>query len=51
MLASLYVFTISVVIVENDLGNKIIHVLSLSNTVYTFLFILPPNYLKILSYT
>jgi hypothetical protein len=30
--ASLYLFTISVVIVENDLENKIIHVLSLSNT-------------------
>jgi hypothetical protein len=29
---SLYVFVILVVIVENDLGNKIIHVLSLSNT-------------------
>jgi hypothetical protein len=30
--ASLYLFAISVVIVENDLENKIIHVLSLSNT-------------------
>jgi hypothetical protein len=29
---SLYVFVILVVIVKNDLGNKIIHVLSLSNT-------------------
>jgi hypothetical protein len=32
--ASLYVFAISVVIVENDLKNKIIHVLSLSNTLF-----------------
>jgi hypothetical protein len=30
--ASLYLFVISVVIVENDLENKIIHVLSLPNT-------------------
>jgi hypothetical protein len=28
------VFAISVVIMENDLENKIIHVLSLSNTLY-----------------
>jgi hypothetical protein len=32
LLASLYVFAISVVIVKNDLENKIIHVLSLSDT-------------------
>jgi hypothetical protein len=30
--ASLYVFSISIVIVKNDLENKIIHVLRLSNT-------------------
>jgi hypothetical protein len=36
--ASLYVFTISVVIVKNDLGNKIIHILSLSNTLCTKFF-------------
>jgi hypothetical protein len=36
--ASLYVFTISVFIVKNNLKNKIIHVLSLSNTLYTKLF-------------
>jgi hypothetical protein len=41
LLASLYVFAISVVIVENDLKNKIIHVLSLSNTLCTKLF---PDY-------
>jgi hypothetical protein len=35
LLASLYVFAISVVIVENDLENKIIHVLSLSNILCT----------------
>jgi hypothetical protein len=33
--ASLYVFVILVVIVENDLENQIIHVLSLSNTLCT----------------
>jgi hypothetical protein len=36
--ASLYVFSISVVIVENDLRNKIVYVLSLSNTLYTKFF-------------
>jgi hypothetical protein len=36
--SSLYVFAISVVILENDLGNKIIHVLSLSNTLFTQFF-------------
>jgi hypothetical protein len=30
--ASLYMFAISILIVENDLRNKIIHVLKLSNT-------------------
>jgi hypothetical protein len=37
--ASLYVFAISVVIVENDLKNEIIHVLSLSDTLYTKFFL------------
>jgi hypothetical protein len=32
------VFAISIVIIENDLENKIIHVLSLSNTFYTQFF-------------
>jgi hypothetical protein len=36
--ASLYVFVILVVIVKNDLGNKIIHVLRISNTLCTQLF-------------
>jgi hypothetical protein len=50
--ASLYVFAISVVISKNDLENKIIHVLSLSNTLCTILFsYYHLNYLKILSYT
>jgi hypothetical protein len=49
--ASLYLFAISVVIVENDLENKIIHVMSLSNTLCTkIFFLLPPNYLKIVPY-
>jgi hypothetical protein len=45
-------FAISILIVENDLRNKIIHVLSLSNTVFMYMVlpILPPNYLKILFY-
>jgi hypothetical protein len=34
LLASLYVFAISVVIVKNDLEDKIIHVLSLSKIFY-----------------
>jgi hypothetical protein len=38
LLTSLYVFAISVVIVENDLENKINHVLSLSNTLCTKFF-------------
>jgi hypothetical protein len=38
LLARLYVFTISVVIVKNILKNKIIHVLSLSNTLCIKLF-------------
>jgi hypothetical protein len=37
LLASLYVFAISVVIVENNLENKIIH-MSLSNTLCTKFF-------------
>jgi hypothetical protein len=35
LLANLYVFAILVVIVKNDLENKIIHVPSLSNTLWT----------------
>jgi hypothetical protein len=38
LLANLYVFAISVVIVENDLENKIVHVLSLSNILCTKFF-------------
>jgi hypothetical protein len=38
LLACLHVFAISVVIVKNDLENKIIHVLSLSNISYTKFF-------------
>jgi hypothetical protein len=38
LLASLHVFAISAVIVENDLENKIFHVLSLSNTLCTKFF-------------
>jgi hypothetical protein len=38
LLAILYIFAISVVIVENDLKNKIIHVLRLSNTLRTQFF-------------
>jgi hypothetical protein len=38
LLASLYLFAILVVILENDLENKIIHVLSLSNTLCTKIF-------------
>jgi hypothetical protein len=34
--SSLYLFAISVVIVKNDLENKIIHILSLSNTLCNF---------------
>jgi hypothetical protein len=49
---SLYVFAISVVIMKNDLENKIIHVLSLSNTLCTKFFLYyHQNYLKILPYT
>jgi hypothetical protein len=48
---SLYLFAISVVILKNDLENKIIHVLSLSIFMYKILSLLPPNYLKILPYT
>jgi hypothetical protein len=36
--ATLYMFAISILIVENDLENKIIHVLSLSNTLCTQFF-------------
>jgi hypothetical protein len=36
--ASFYLFAISVVIVENNLESKIIHVLSLSNTLCTKIF-------------
>jgi hypothetical protein len=44
--ASLYVFAISVVIVENDLENKTIHMLGLSKYfMYKVIFILLPNYL------
>jgi hypothetical protein len=38
LLACLHVFVISVVIVKNDLENKIIHVLSRSNISYTKFF-------------
>jgi hypothetical protein len=38
LLVSLYVFAISIVIVKNDLENKIIHVLYLSNTLCTIFF-------------
>jgi hypothetical protein len=39
LLASLCVFAISVVIMENNLENKIIHVLSLSNNLYIKFFL------------
>jgi hypothetical protein len=49
---SLYVFAILVVIVKNDLKNKIIHVVSLSNTLCTNFFLYYRlNYLNILPYT
>jgi hypothetical protein len=49
--ASLYVFVILVVIVENDLENKIILGLNLSNILCAkILYILTSNYLKILTY-
>jgi hypothetical protein len=35
---SLYVFAILIVTMENDLKNKIIHVLSLSNNLFTKIF-------------
>jgi hypothetical protein len=52
LLTSLYVFAILIVIVENNLENKIIHVFeAIKYFMYKFLSILPSNYLKILSYT
>jgi hypothetical protein len=49
---SLYAFDISVVILKNNLRNKIIYVLNLSNTLYIKFFLyLPLNYLKILPNT
>jgi hypothetical protein len=39
LLASLYMFAISVVIVKKNLGNKIIYVLSLSNNLRTQFFL------------
>jgi hypothetical protein len=52
LFAGLYVFAISVVIVENDFGNKNHSCVDpIKYFMYTVLSILPPNYLKILPYT